>query len=56
MRGALLEKVEESITRRQYAVAQYIATRSILDIYEEAVRHPGTIDGNYREITVISLW
>ena len=41
LRGALLEEVEESITQRQYTVAQYITTRPILDIYQEAVRQPG---------------
>ena len=42
MREVGLEEVEEYIMSRQNTVAQYIVTRTILYICEEAERHPGT--------------
>ena len=42
MREAGLEEVEEYIAWRQHTVTQYIATRPILDLCEEAKRRPGT--------------
>ena len=41
MREAGLEEVETYITQRQNTAAQYIATRPILDLCEEAERRPG---------------
>ena len=35
------EGIRKFITRRQDTVAQYIATRPILDLYEQSVRRPG---------------
>ena len=34
--------IRTSINRRQNTVAQYIATRPILDLCEQATRRPGT--------------
>ena len=36
-----LEGMRKSITRRQNTVAQYIATRPILDLCDQATRRPG---------------
>ena len=43
MREAGQEEVEEYITRRQNTVAQYIVTRPIMDLCEEALWRPGTL-------------
>ena len=42
MREAGLEEVEAYVLRRKNKVVQYIATRLILDICEEAVQRTGT--------------
>ena len=42
MREAGLEEVTEYITWRQNKVTCYIATRTIMDLCEEAVKRPGT--------------
>ena len=39
--GAGLEGIRKSVTKRQNMVAQYIATRPILDLCERATRRPG---------------
>ena len=36
-----MERIRKSITKRQNTVAQYIATRLILDLCEKATRGPG---------------
>ena len=41
MREAGTEGIRKSITRRQNTVAQYIATRTIMDLCERATRRPG---------------
>ena len=41
MREAVMVGIRTSITRRQNIVAQYIATRPILDLCEQATRRPG---------------
>ena len=41
MREEGMEEVEEYVLRRHNTVAQYIATRPIMDLCEEAVRRPG---------------
>ena len=41
LREAGMMGIQTSITRRQNTVAQYIATRPILDLCEQATRRPG---------------
>ena len=41
MGEAGFEEIRHSVTRRQNMVAQYIATRPILDLCEKATRQPG---------------
>ena len=38
---ALFEGIRKSVTRRQNTVAQYIATRPIMDLYERSTWWPG---------------
>ena len=41
MKEAGIVRIRASILRRQNTVAQFIATRPILDLYEKAIRRPG---------------
>ena len=36
-----MEEVDDYVLRRQNLITQYIATRKILDLYEEVVWRPG---------------
>ena len=51
-----LEVIRKSITRRQNTVAQYIATRPILDLYERSTWRPGArVSRRWWEQAVIDL-
>ena len=56
MREAGFEEIRKYTTRRQNTVAQYIAARPILDLYERATQRLGArVSRRYREQEAIDL-